>query len=169
MQKTITGFLIIFLSVTGTLSAQTTNYQVYALYVVNIAKYSSWPNQQGELKIAIFGKSRVYDELMKHNGKIVNGSTLKIFQAEQVDNLSDAHIVYVADGKSSTLEDLVKATEGKSLMFITEREGLHKKGAGFSFIIMENSSLRFDMNQTELDKRSIKVSKNLSTLAHSSI
>ena len=86
-----------------------------------------------------------------------------------VDNLAEAHILYVADGKSGTLEDLVKATTGKATMIIAEREGLHKKGAGFSFVIMENSSLRFDMNHTELEKRSIKVSKNLTTLANSSI
>ena len=158
-----------FLCNAGIVSAQTTNYQVYALYVVNIAKYSSWPNVNGELRIAVFGKSKVFDELMKQNGKSVNGSVLKVYQADQIENLSDAHILYLADGKSGTLEELIKATEGKATMIITEREGLHKKGAGFSFVIMENSSLRFDMNHTELEKRSIKVSKNLTTLANSSI
>ena len=169
MRKLKLTLLVAFLFLTGSVWAQTTNYQVYALYVVNIAKYSSWPNVQGELRIAVFGKSRVYDELMKQNGKSVNGSTLRVYQAEQVDNLAEAHILYVADGKSGTLEDLVKATTGKATMIIAEREGLHKKGAGFSFVIMENSSLRFDMNHTELEKRSIKVSKNLTTLANSSI
>jgi hypothetical protein len=161
--------LIALFFISGHLAAQTTNYQVYALYVVNIAKYSSWPNVKGELKIAIYGKSKVYDELMKQNGKSVNGSTLKVYQVDQMGDLSDAHILYLADGKSGTLEELVKATEGKSTMIIAEREGLHKKGAGFSFLIMENSSLRFDINYTELEKRAIKVSKNLTTLAHSSI
>lgn len=165
----LTLIIAAFLFAAGNAWAQTTNYQVYALYVVNIAKYSSWPNLQGELRIAVFGKSKVYEELMKQNGKSVNGSTLKVYQAEQVESVSDAHILYLADGKSGTLEDLIKATAGKATMIIAEREGLHKKGAGFSFVIMENSSLRFDMNHTELEKRLIKVSKNLTTLANSSI
>jgi hypothetical protein len=164
-------FSIIVLSILtiGYVHAQTTNHQVYALYVVNIAKYSSWPNVNGELRIAVFGKSKVFDELMKQNGKIVNGSTLKIYQADQLESLGDPHILYLPEGKSGAIDEIVTATEGKALMIITEREGLFKKGAGFSFIIMDNSSLRFDINHTELEKRSIKVSKNLATLAHSTI
>jgi YfiR/HmsC-like len=169
MQRFFLTLVIIFCAAGSEVIAQTTNHQVYALYVVNIAKYSSWPNVNGELKVAVFGKSKVYDELAKQNGKLVNGSTLKVYQAEQLANVADAHILYLADGKSGTLDEVLKATEGQSVMIITEREGLHKKGAGFSFIIMENSSLRFDMNHTELEKRSIKVSKSLATLAHSSI
>ena len=60
--------------------AQTTNHPVYALYVVNIAKYSEWPNGTSELKISVLGKTKVYDELLKHNGKTVNGHVLKITQ-----------------------------------------------------------------------------------------
>jgi hypothetical protein len=169
MQKFLLILFFILWTTSNVANAQTTNHQVYALYVVNIAKYSSWPNVSGELKVAVFGKSKVFDELAKQNGKLVNGSTLKVYQADQVSSIGDAHILYLADGKSGTLDEVIKATEGQSVMIITEREGLHKKGAGFSFIIMENSSLRFDMNHTELEKRSIKVSKSLATLAHSSI
>jgi hypothetical protein len=169
MQKFLLICFAIVCATGNPVKAQTTNHQVYALYVVNIAKYSSWPNVNGELKVAVLGKSKVYDELVKQNGKLVNGSTLKVYLADQVSAIGDAHILYLADGKSGTLDDVIKATEGQSVMIITEREGLHKKGAGFSFIIMENSSLRFDMNHTELEKRSIKVSKSLATLAHSSI
>ena len=169
MRRIYFVFIVALLFTSRHSFAQTTNYQVYALYVVNIAKYASWPNVNGELRIAVFGKSKVFDELMKQNGKSVNGSTLKIFQADEVEKVSGAHILYLADGRSGTLDDLIKATEGHATMIIAEREGLHKKGAGFSFVIMDNSSLRFDMNHTELEKRAIKVSKSLSSLANSSI
>jgi hypothetical protein len=153
----------------GVTSAQTTNHQVYALYVINIAKYCMWPNTNGELKLAVYGKTKVYEELIKHNGKVINGSTLKVYQAEGQAAIGEPHIIYLPDNRSSNLDDLVRATEGKSVMIIAEREGLHKKGAGFSFIILDNSSLRFDLNHTELEKRSIKVPKSLTSLAHSSI
>jgi len=54
-------------------------------------------------------------------------------------------------------------------MIISEREGLHKKGAGFSFVVMENGTLRCDINNTELEKRQIKLSKNLAAFTNSSI
>jgi hypothetical protein len=150
-------------------ACQTTNYQVYALFVVNIVKYSSFPNPGTDLQIAVYGKTKVFDELLKQNGKTVNGHVLKASQAESVADLSQAQVIYLADGKSGAIEEIVKATEGKPILIICEREGLHKKGAGFSFIITENSTLRFDINNTELEKRLIKVSKSLTALANSMI
>jgi hypothetical protein len=155
----------------GVLSAraQTTNYQVYALFVMNIAKYSSWPAVDGEMQIAVFGKSKTYDELLKQNGKNVNGHQVKVDQVENITDIGHPHILYLADGKSGNLDEIIKATHGKAIMIITEREGLFKKGAGFSFVVMENGTLRFDVNNTELEKRSIKVSKSLSALANAMI
>jgi len=149
--------------------SQTTKYQVYALFVVNIAKYSSFPNVSTDLQVTVYGKSKVYDELSKQNGKNVNGHAMKVSQAESITELGQAHIIYLADGKSAALDEILKATEGRPVMIICEREGLHKKGAGFSFIVTENSTLRFDINNTELEKRQIKISKSLSTLANSTI
>ena len=156
------------LAVSIVVQAQTTNHQVYALFVVNIVKYSSWPNHSGDMNVAVLGKTKVYDELMKQNGKSVNG-VIKVVQADDVGGIGNANIIYIADGKSSTLDDVLKAIHGKPVMVVTEREGLFKKGAGFSFVILDNGTLRFDINNTDLEKRQIKVSKSLAALANSAI
>lgn len=150
------------------LRAQTTNHQVYALFIVNIAKYSSWPSAHSEMHITVFGKTKVFDELVKQNGKNVNG-TVKVTQVDDVAALGTPNIIYLADGKSGSLDDVLKAMEGKPVMIIAEREGLYKKGAGFSFVVLENSTLRFDINSTDLEKRQIKVAKNLAALANATI
>src|ERR1044071_3531964 len=88
--------------------AQTTNHQVYALFVVNIAKYSSWPTHTGDMNITVFGKTKVYDELVKQNGKSANG-TIKVNQVDDVSAIGSPNIIYLADGKSGTLDELLKA------------------------------------------------------------
>lgn len=153
----------------GIARAQTTNHHVYALFVINMAKYSSWPSSTGELQIVVFGKTKVYDELQKHNGKVVNGSTIKVIQTDNLAEVGTAQVVFVADNKSSALDDVVKATHGKPIVVVGEREGLYKRGACFSFVIMDNNTLRFDMNNTELEKRQIKVVKTFANLANASI
>jgi hypothetical protein len=55
------------------------------------------------------------------------------------------------------------------VMVIAEREGLYKKGAGFSFVILDNNTLRYDINSTENEKRQIKVSHSLQSLANTVI
>lgn len=158
--------VVVFLGKASTATAQTTNYQVYALFVVNIARYSEFPQMQGELEIASYGRSKAYDELVRQNGKNVNGHMLKVTQTEDLGMLQKANVIYVADNKSSALDEIVKATEGKPVMIICEREGLFRKGAGLSFVVTENNTLRFDVNSGELEKRQIKISKSLTALAN---
>lgn len=150
--------------------AQTTNYQVHSLFLMNIAKYSTWPAPSGEFHIVVFGKSKVYDELVKHSaGKNINGLAIKVTQTENLAEVATAQIIFLPDNKSSNLSDILQSTENKPAMIIAEREGLYKKGAGFSFVLMDNNTLRYDINNAELEKRNIKVSKNLTGLAHSVI
>jgi hypothetical protein len=164
-------FLIVSLITIGLCAkAQTTNYQVHSLFIINIAKYSTWPTASGEFHIVVFGKSKIYDELVKQvTGKNVNGLSIKVTQTESIIDIADAQLVFLADGKSSNLSDLLKATEGKPIMVVAEREGLYKKGASFSFVLMDNNTLRYDVNNAELEKRNIKVSKNLTNLANTVI
>jgi hypothetical protein len=163
-------FIILFVFASSVAIAQTTNYQVHSLFVLNIAKYSEWPSAETEFNIVVFGKSKIYDELMKlTSGKNINGHTIKVTQVENIVDIGSANIVFLADGKSGSLDEIVKATEGKSIMVIAEREGLYKKGAGFSFMLTETNTLRYDINNAALAKRNIKVSKNLANLANSVI
>jgi len=162
--------LLAVLLLSFNVKAQTTNYQVHALFVMNIAKYSTWPSASSEFHIVVFGKSKIYDELVKHcAGKNIGGLSIKVSQADNVTALSQAHIVFLADGKSSALDDIVKSVSGKPVMIIAEREGLYKKGAGFSFVILDNNTMRYDINNSDLEKRQIKISKNLTTLANTII
>jgi hypothetical protein len=163
-------FIVLFMLGSSAAIAQTTNYQVHSLFVLNIAKYSEWPTAESEFHIVVFGKSKIYDELVKLTaGKNINGHTIKVSQVENAAEIGNANIVFLADGKSGSLDDVVKATEGKSIMVIAEREGLYKKGAGFSFMLTETNTLRYDINNGALAKRNIKVSKNLATLANTVI
>jgi hypothetical protein len=160
---------LVFILGSGSLFAQTTNYTAYSLFVVSFAKYASWPAGGTDFKIAVLGKSKVYDEMVKLTAnKNINGLVYKVVQVEEISEIGDAHIVYLPDNKTSQLDELLKATAGKPLMVVSEREGLYKKGAAFSFLVLDNK-LRFDVNSGELEKRNIKVSGNLLTLANSTM
>lgn len=162
-------FSLLFLLGTISLWAQTTNHAAYSLFVVSFAKYASWPSSDGDFKIAVIGKSKVYEEMLKITAnKTVNGKPYKIVQVESLAEALDVHIIFLPDHKSSLIDELTKATEGKPVMIITEREGLHKKGAGFSFVVLDNK-LRFDVNNAELEKRNIKMSSNLLNLANTTL
>ncbi|MFM9839329.1 MAG: YfiR family protein [Cyclobacteriaceae bacterium] len=142
--------------------AQTTNHKVYSLFVVNIAKYASFPSIGNDFKIVVLGKSNVYEELQKVAAtKDVNGKKMNITQVDEAAKIEEAQIIYLSDGKSGLLADVIKKFEGKPIMIISEREGLYKRGAGLSFVVSEDSKLRVDINKTDLEKRQIRLSQNI--------
>lgn len=167
MRNKILVLSIILLGATLHTTAQTTNHQAYSIFVFGLARYMSWPaTGQTEFVVAVVGKSKVYDEMVKtYTGRQISGLPVKVIQVEDAASLTTPQIVYVSDNKSSIIDDLKKHTEGKGVLIIAEREGLHKKGAGMSFIAIDNK-LRLDMNSQELHSRQIKVSAQLNALAN---
>lgn len=145
--------------------AQPSLYHSYAVFVQSFARYSSWPALANGFKVVVVGNTKAYDEIIKNvAGKTIAGSAAVVVKGDDT-NMEDANIIYLSDGASNQLSQLLRATDGKPVMIIAEREGLHKKGAAMSFIVI-NNKLKFDINMKELEKRNLKISAQLTTLAN---
>ena len=95
MKKIYFFLLVLFFAAQS--YAQTTNHQVYAVFVMSIAKYSSWPETEAkDFKITVLGKSKVYDELNKVAAtKDVHGNKLAVTQTEDIQSIGDPQIIYL--------------------------------------------------------------------------
>ena len=161
---TITGLL---LCAALYVSAQTTNYQAYSVFVYGLSKYTSWPTAgKTEFTIMVLGRSKVYDEMVKaYAGKTINGLPMKVVQVDELTAASEPQILYVSEGRTNSIETISKQTEGKPVLILAEREGSHKKGATMSFIAID-TKLRLDINAKELQHRQIKISTQLQALTN---
>jgi hypothetical protein len=145
--------------------AQVSAHRSYALYVQSITKYSSWPALTGDFKIIVLGQTQAFEELQKSmDGKIFSGAKGHVIKTDNLADVTDACIVYVADEKSNLLSEVLKLTDGKPIMIVTERERLHLEGAGVSFTTIENR-IRYDINLKDLQKRNLKTAMQVVTLA----
>lgn len=159
-----TGVMIFFMHMPG--YSQPSIHYSYAVFVQSFARYSSWPPLSNGFKVVVVGNTKAYDEIVKNvAGKVIAASAATVVKSDDDGSIEDASIIYIADGASNQLSQLLKITEGKPVMIIAEREGLHRKGATMSFIVI-NNKLKFDINMKELDKRNLKVSAQLKTLAN---
>ncbi|WP_331960695.1 YfiR family protein [Ohtaekwangia sp.] len=147
-------------------SAQVTLYRTYALFLQSFVRYSSWPATPAEFKVVVIGETQAYSDIQKNlDGKLYGGTVAKVIKSNDADNLADAAIVYLAEDKSNLLATVLKNTEGRAVMIVTEREGLYRAGASISFALVDNR-LRYDVNTRELQKRNLKTSAQLISLAH---
>jgi hypothetical protein len=149
--------------------AQLSAHRSYALYVQSIAKYSSWPVLTGEFKIIVLGQTQAFEELQKSmDGKIFSGAKGHVIKTENLADVTDACVIYLSDEKSSLLAEVLKLTDGKPVMIVTERERLHLEGAGISFTTVDNR-VRYDINLKDLQKRNLKTAMQVITLAHETL
>lgn len=155
--------LVAFIFVGGGMAtAQTTNYKSYAILVLGIAKNVYWPDYKGDFEIMVVGSPKMYEELaVLSNQKKIEGSDIKITLSDKAEDIGMPRIIYLADSRSSLLNDVVVKIKDQPALIIAEREGLFKKGAGMSFVINENNQLRLDINLTDIERRQLKAPANV--------
>jgi hypothetical protein len=154
--------LVVFTACFQLANAQTTNFKNYAILISGIARNFHWPDSKDEFEIMVFGNSKVYNELLPLiDQKKIEGVEVKITQSDKIIDIESPKIIYLSDGRSSLLQDIMAKVEGKPTMVIAEREGLFKRGAGMSFVINSNNQLRLDINETDLSNRKIKAPINV--------
>ncbi len=149
--------------------AQVSDYKAYSIFIYNFTKYTNYPASasNGDFVIAVLGKSKITEELNKMAAqKNINGRKFKINEVEEVGDIGSAHMVFVSSGKSGALDDLKSKIKQLPTMIVTERDGLVKKGAHLSFVVLENQSLRFEINNEALEHNSLNMSKSILALAY---
>lgn len=144
------------------------NAKLKASYIYNFTKYVNWPDKYkaGNFVIGVLGTSTFYNDLTALLSTKTVGSQkfeIKSFaNAESVSGL--CHILFVPAENSGMLPDVLKKMKGKSTLLITEKPGLAKQGSAINFVV-ENNKQKFELNKSNIEKYSLKVSSTLTSLA----
>jgi len=149
--------------------AQTTNYKTYSIFLYSFAKYIEWPEESktGDFIIAVYGSPKMLAELRASAvGRKVGRQDIKIIEIRTLADLDGAHVVFVGDGKSSSTDDIVNQFKNNPLLIVTERDGLVKKGACVSFLVDDDNSLKFQLNETAITDKKLRTASALVNLAH---
>ncbi|QHT70994.1 YfiR family protein [Rhodocytophaga rosea] len=147
---------------------QTTNHKAYAIFLYSFTRYIEWPTEQrDDFKITIVGKSKVAAELLPlMQNKTVAGKKIIVHQVNTPEEVGNTQMIYLADQKSSDLSKVLERISGKATLVVTERDGLVKRGAGISFIVYDDNSLHFEINDKAFMSYNLKVANELKNLAH---
>jgi hypothetical protein len=149
--------------------AQTTNYKTYSIFLYSFAKYIEWPEgaKSGDFVIAVYGSPKMLAELQGSAvGRKVGRQDIKIIEVRTLSDLDGAHVVFVGDGKSGSTDEIVNQFKNSPLLVVTERDGLVKKGACVSFIVDDDSSLKFQLNEIAINDKKLRTASALLNLAY---
>lgn len=160
-------FTIMFIS-SRIVIAQETDYKIHSLFVYNFIKYIEWPQNltEGDFVIGIVGDSPINKELLNMAAsKKAKNQTIIVKKITNISEVEKCHLVYVSSGKSNDIKEISLLTKNKPVLLISEREGMAKKGASINFVIMEDDTLKFEINKKVMEGQSLKIPATLLKLA----
>ena len=145
----------------GSADAQIDRYRATFLY--KIISYVEWPNKKAKRKIGFLGNSRTlieFQAILKSRG----GTNIVVQKISQANDIQNCDLVYIPTAQNRNFSMILSLTKGRSVMVISETPELVKKGAGIGFYI-KGQKLKFIINQSVVEKKSIKISGTLLQLA----
>ena len=138
-----------------------------ALFIYNFTKYVEWPETataHQNFVITILGNPEIFNELNKiTKTKKVGLQDIVVKKTNSLQKISGSHILFLSQGKSALLNEVLDLTTGLPIIIVTDNPGMAKKGADINFITIDGKQ-RFEINEQSMSDRGLKMSAELTNL-----
>jgi hypothetical protein len=166
MKKTV--LFVVFISVlAGAAAQERPTHEIHAAMLYNFIKYVQWPNESeaGDFIVGVMGEENVFNTLKTwYDGKPKGTKKYVIRKLSNASEAADCQVVYVGKSKSREFESIKNTIAGKSVLTITDGNGLGQKGSCINFKVIDGK-LKFELNQAVVTSANLKVSGQLTSMA----
>jgi hypothetical protein len=142
-------------------------HEIHSAMVYNFIKYIQWPDegQSGEFVVGVIGDDNVFNTLKQwYDGKPKGNKKYVIKKLASATESGECQVVYIGKSKSKEFENVKTSTTGKSVLTVTDGNGLGQKGSCINFKVIDGK-LKFELNQGTVTGANLKVSSQLSSMA----
>ena len=151
----------------GVWAQERATHEIHAAMLYNFIKYVQWPNEGegGEFIVGVMGEDDVFNTLKAwYDGKPKGTKKYVIKKLGSAAEAAACQVVYLGKGKSKELDGIMASITGKSVLTITDGNGLGKKGSCINFKVVDGK-LKFELNQATVTSQNLKVSGQLTSMA----
>ena len=163
MKKVLVAIIIAAVAFTTNASAQTSITKVQSLYMYNFIKNIQWNNVSDTYVVGVYANDAVVKEIKAVLGiRQFNGKSIIVKKIASPLQASNCHIVYVSSANSSNVAKIKQSANLKNTLVVSEKGQLNN-GASIAFVL-ENSKLKFKINESACNASGLQVSKGLISL-----
>lgn len=132
-------------------SAQYSESQVKAAFVLNFAQFSKWPPKalaDGDVPfiIGIIGDDSLGSALDKAcQGQTISGHKISIKRSRRLEDLKTCHLVFVSKSETGRLGEIFSSLQGASVLTVGETEHFARQSGAIGFV-MDGEKVRFEIN-----------------------
>ncbi|MFD1002913.1 YfiR family protein [Ohtaekwangia kribbensis] len=167
MRTSILLVFSIFITIGTGVAQERPPHEIHAAMLYNFIKYVQWPNEgeAGEFVVGVIGDDNVFNTLKQwYDGKPKGSKKYVIKKLSSPAESSDCQVVYVGKSKNKDFDTIKNTTAGKSILTITDGNGLGQKGSCINFKVVDGK-LKFELNQATVNGSNLKISSQLSSMA----
>jgi len=163
MKKLLVAIILSTMAFTTTVSAQTSMTKIQSLYIYNFIKNIQWQNVSDKYVIGVYANTTTVKEINDILGiRKFNGKSIEVKKISSPSQASSCHIVFVSASYGSNVKKIKEGANLKNTLIVSEK-GQIKNGASIAFVL-ENSKLKFKINETACNASGLQVSKTLMSL-----
>jgi hypothetical protein len=151
----------------GSFAQERATHEIHAAMVYNFIKYVQWPDEAeaGEFVLGVIGDDNVFNTLKAwYDGKPKGSKKYVVKKLASAEEANSCHVVYLGKSKSREFENIKASTTGKSILTVTDGNGLGQKGSCINFKVIDGK-LKFELNQATVSGSNLKISSQLSSMA----
>lgn len=144
-------------------------YKIKTAFLFNFAKFIDWPSNSfggasNEFTIGIIAPPKLASITKMLSSKTIKGASVKIITFKSDEELLPCHILFVADNDTKLISNVIKKFENSPVLTIADASGFASQGGVINFIKVDNT-IRFEINPEAAQKKHLKISSKLLSLA----
>lgn len=144
--------------------ASVTEENVKAAALTKIGDYvKQWPagsfvDANSSIDIGVIGRNLFEAELeqiVKITNENATGRKLVVRQFKDGEAVENCQMLFIAASEKSRMSQILQRMEGKGILTISDLDGFVTRYGGCLGILIESKALKFDVNQTALEREKI--------------
>jgi hypothetical protein len=154
----------------GNLSAkQAKEYRLKAAYMLNFAKFISWPNAaftntQTPFIIGILGSNPFGNALPPLTSRKIRNRNIELRYFDNIDKIKPCQILFISRSEEHSIPAILTACKNMSIFTISDIKDFIHKGGMLEFITVKEH-LHFSINLIQVQKHGLEVEAQLLALA----
>ncbi len=142
--------------------------QFMAVYLLHFANFIEWPKATGEARnafnLCFYAEGNVKSSIRELAGEQLKTTAIRLIEAPTFQVLKQCQIVFIEKRKVSEFQKIKQQTEGKPILFVSDKAGFIEQGGTIEYFI-ENNKLRFAVNAELAKETGLILSSKLLRIA----
>ncbi|KAA3654488.1 MAG: YfiR family protein [Proteobacteria bacterium] len=145
-----------------------TEYQLKAVFLLNFARYVTWPDaalaDSEAIDICVLGRDPFGEHLTGLEARQAQGREVKVHFPAAPEQAGECEVVFVSASEQRRLNAILRELEGRPVLTVSDIEGFVEAGGNIGLVTVDDR-IRFDINRNAVSAQHLKLSAQLLKLA----